>query len=1017
LGIFCCPATLLSQATEARFQRLTIEQGLPNGELYDMVQDEDGFMWMGTSDGICRYDGYTVMPLSSFTQRPQTAAKLNRRPLFLCRDAKKRWWTGSDWDGISVYDPALDSIRTIKKGAGGLCSNDISCLFSDAQQRVWIGTFDGLRVYDTRTESFLPSTSLDFTVFDGCKINALERDTAGNIWVATNNRGLWRFAPEQVHPVLVWPTNKNPKRLEISALDLDAEGKLWFATPTEVWLWTGNTAQSMFKKNIDQQGRDFSIVDLKNDRKGQIWLGTFQSGAWVIDKISGQITIFQHETGNPFSLLNNQIRRITIDDSGNIWCSCYGEGVCILPASYRYFRQFRRPVDIKAANNSVRAVAVAANGTVYAALPDALLIVPPPYRQSEYRSLRQLGIKGPLYRVAADRQKGCWLAAGSGIWHINTAHDTKAKIVYPLPTANEYRFFALKMLGDSALCFSGNPNKDQTSNHISVFHLKKRTLHTENINIAESRNEAMSLAPSMHDKAGIWAGTYQGLMWIETGKPAKSFSHFPGYYENGGNAVETVWDDGQQVWWGRADGGGLNVRRHRDGVYNFFLKAQGLPESSVTAIVPDDHNRLWIGTYWGLSTFPKPADISAISALQTSNYNEPDGIGGNNIHCGAAAAGGAHLFFGTGAGLTHVRAADFGNLPQTQLVFTQLRLFNYAVRPGDSTKILRKDLNQTRYIQLNPTQNFFTLAFSALNFYEPQQNTYHYRLLGLNEDWVNNGSRNEVSFAGLRPGRYTLEVKAKGKNGLWSDLHAMEIEVLPPLWQRWQFIASLFFCGAALGFAVYRWRIRQIMQVQQVRQGIAADLHDDIGSALTNIEIMGLLGQKTTQQPEANHSVFEKIMEEARRSKEALQVIVWSLNDENDKMEQLSAKMRRMAAEILEPLGITVRVDFPENENQRLNMPADQRRDILLAYREALTNICKHAKATAVEIMLRPQDKKFLLTIQDNGKGLPEVATTYTGNGLRNIQQRVLKWQGHFQAENRPEGGLLLKMEWGVGGG
>lgn len=1000
---------------EARFQRLTIEQGLPNGELFGMVQDGEGFMWLGTADGFCRYDGYSVMPLSSLTGSPQTAERLNHRPLFVCRDAKKRWWTGSDWDGVSVYDPMLDSIRSIKKGADGLCGNDITCLLSDAQGRVWIGTFAGLSVYDTQTEGFLKPTAQALHLFDACKINDFEQDGLGRVWVATSERGLWCFEPGQSFPVQVWPkasNQKNDKTLAtIKALDVDGEGNLWFATENGLWflgVQKGAQVKQVFRMEMEARVANFNILDIKNDQNGRIWIGTFQFGAFVIDKNSGQIASFKQEAGNPFSLLSNQIMRIALDGSGNIWFSCRGEGVCILPASYGRFRQFRPSPDPQT-NANVHSMATSANGTVYAALPDALMILQTPYRKAAYSTLESLGIGGPLYRVAASKRGDCWLATGSGIWQLASATARRATKVWD----GAFNFMSFQVLGDTALWFGGYSEGIENSNQVSVFHLKKRTLRTESIKGPHPRNEAMSLAPAMNN-AGIWVGTYQGLMWVQAGQPTKMIGFFPGYNGKGGHAVETVWDDGQQVWWGRADGGGLNVFRRRDGAYNFFLKAHGLPESSVTAILPDSRNRLWVGTYWGLSCFPKPADISLKTILQTSNYNEADGTGGNTIHCGVAASGGDHLFFGTNGGLIVVRTADFGDLPETKLVFTQLRLFGRLVRPGDSTGVLQNDLQHTQRIVLNYKQNFFTLAFSALNFYEPLQNTYHYRLRGLSDDWVNNENSNEVSFAGLRPGRYALEVRAKGKNGLWSTVRTVEITVTPPFWQHHFFITGLFLFFGALGFAFYRWRVGQLMQVERVRQGIAADLHDDIGSALNNIEILGLLGQKTVQQTEKSHSAFEKIIEEARRSKEALQVIVWSLNDENDQVEQLSTKMRRMAAEILEPLGIRVGFDLPDGENFRLNMPPDQRRDLLLAYREALTNICKHAGANEVEIALLLKEKRLLVEIRDNGTGLPANNNTQHGNGLRNMRQRLQKWNGHFRAENRTGGGLSLTMEWAL---
>lgn len=230
----------------------------------------------------------------------------------------------------------------------------------------------------------------------------------------------------------------------------------------------------------------------------------------------------------------------------------------------------------------------------------------------------------------------------------------------------------------------------------------------------------------------------------------------------------------------------------------------------------------------------------------------------------------------------------------------------------------------------------------------------------------------------------------------------MEIRVRPPFWQTWWFIALCILSLAGLLYAFYRYRISQLMKVQQIRHRIATDLHDDIGSALTNISLLSELSRKSLTKGNDAGTFLDRISEEVQSSGQALDDIVWSINTNNDTLEQMVARMRRYAAEIFD--GADIRYEFDmsiPSTQRRLNM--EQRRDCFLAFKEILNNIYKHARALNVRIRLTMEGSSFRIEVSDDGKGFDTRAVTQR-NGLKNIRLRVDKWRGAARIESSASG-------------
>jgi signal transduction histidine kinase len=303
--------------------------------------------------------------------------------------------------------------------------------------------------------------------------------------------------------------------------------------------------------------------------------------------------------------------------------------------------------------------------------------------------------------------------------------------------------------------------------------------------------------------------------------------------------------------------------------------------------------------------------------------------------------------------------------------------------------------------------------FAALDFVSPRRFNYYYQLTGHDANWIDAGNRNYVAYTNLPPGRYVFKVKAAQQLRDNSPVTMLTIIIDPPFWRTAWFVILCTLLLAGLLYTIYRYRINQLLRLQQVRDRIATDLHDDIGTTLTNISILSELSKKKLLQKEDAGTFLDRIAEEVHNSSQALDDIVWSINTKNDTLEQTVARMRRYAAEIFDAANITYSLQLDEQfERYKLNM--EQRRDCFLIFKEAINNIYKHANAKHVQIKIWIEKSRLHMTIQDDGKGF-DITTVTHRNGIKNIRNRIEKWNGKITLLSVPGQGTVTRVHFPLG--
>ena len=322
------------------------------------------------------------------------------------------------------------------------------------------------------------------------------------------------------------------------------------------------------------------------------------------------------------------------------------------------------------------------------------------------------------------------------------------------------------------------------------------------------------------------------------------------------------------------------------------------------------------------------------------------------------------------------------------------------------------DVGETdiRGLELAPAQNHIQIDFSGLAFGAGEALQYQYKLDGADNDWQALTALRTVNYANLAPGAYRFVVRAINAEGLFSPSPAtVEFRVLAPVWQQWWFIAIAALAVGVAVYAVYRYRVSQLVELERVRTRIASDLHDDIGANLTRIAILSEVAHSQLHDDKASiETPLSSIAQISRESVASMGDIVWAINPNRDHLIDLVQRMRRLASEIFAGRKIEFEFRAPESEDG-LKLGADVRRDVFLIFKEAVNNAARHSGCSHVDIELLVEWSRIVLTVRDDGRGFDTEAST-EGNGLISMKRRAASLGGELELRSTEGKGSVITL-------
>lgn len=490
------------------------------------------------------------------------------------------------------------------------------------------------------------------------------------------------------------------------------------------------------------------------------------------------------------------------------------------------------------------------------------------------------------------------------------------------------------------------------------------------------------------------------------------------------------------LWIGTADHG---LSRLKQGRFARISLAEGLPNATITQIVDDRAGHLWLGSHRGILRVSR-TDLNRCAdgesrTVNCLSYGRAEGLASQTcsggFQPGARMATDGKLWFPTAKGIAIIDPADV----TTNAVVPPVVIEEFMVdgRPMPALSAVTSAENTATWLTVPAGKQRFEFHYTGLSFVAPDRVRFKYRLEGLEEEWIEAGSRRIVNYTHLAPGTYAFRVQACNNDAVWNETGAaLGFVVLPYFWQTWWFQVAAVVAGAsAVGggvLSVVRRRVRRKLEqleqqraVERERARIARDIHDDLGSSLTRITMLS----QTMRQEFAGDSpgalAAAQVNTTSRELTRAMDEIVWAVNPKHDTLDSLATYLGGFAQDFVEAAGIRCRLDVPLQLPPWV-LPAELRHNVFLALKEALHNVVKHAGATEVEISLELAPAGFRLTVSDNGRGFdprrprqnstePNEAVRWTGgNGLPNMKRRLEEIGGRCEWETAPGHGTKVRL-------
>ncbi|GAA0893672.1 hypothetical protein GCM10009122_33510 [Fulvivirga kasyanovii] len=825
--VFCllCHSSF-AQINNIRFERLTIDDGLSQNTVMSITQDDQGFLWVATQDGLNRFDGYDFKTYSNNLNQSNTL--LHNYTTEVLNYGQNKLLV-STIVGLDLFDITKDNFTHFRpgEGPGQLSSHDVNCLFIDRAGTLWIGTADGLDQVDTvggQVKHFRHYAN-DPSSLSNNTITVIFEDHDKNLWVGTEN-GLNRYSREKGTFQRYYHTN-DPVSLSsnhITSIYEDKQGRLWVGTQKGLNLYD-QKSDGFELFSTDARGTTLSdsrITAIFQDSKDDLWIGT-RNGLNKLTEVDGQLVISQYkrDEGDLTSLSNNWITAIFEDRSNVLWVGTYFGGLnkFDLYASKFKMMEYKENDPNSLSSNIVRSIVKDREGNIWVGANPGLNKVD----RETGEVTRFFGsstdvntMNGNVVRsLCFDDENKLWIGTSDGglSWYDPETGQFN-RFVYDPEDPYSFKAFDVRLLfcDSEGTMWIG-------SNGEGLFRYEKETGRFINYRPDSVSNNSISslevnYAMAEDHDGNLWIGTWNGL-----NRYNKATGQWKHYYYNlnnpeslSDNYVKSVMIDHNNTLWAATAGRGLNklIDEEKE-IFEHYTVNEGLANDHTYGVLEDDNHYIWVSTNKGLSR------LNPITGT-FRNYDRNDGLQGNEFNTGAFyKAPDGEMFFGGLNGLNYFRpeeVSDSETLPQVAI--TNIRLFNKSVGLRDSSSglYLKRHIQFEDSIELSFDKNSIAFEFAALHFSNPSKNQYAYILEGFDKEWIyTKGNMRFASYTNVPPGEYTFKVKASNHDGIWRmEPATLTVIITPPYWQTWWFklLSGAFLVGLII--IVHRYRVYNIKE-------------------------------------------------------------------------------------------------------------------------------------------------------------------------------------------------------------
>ncbi|WP_338873788.1 two-component regulator propeller domain-containing protein [Spirosoma sp. SC4-14] len=780
------------------FEHLSVKDGLSNNSVNCILQDREGFMWFGTNDGLNKYDGYAFTALKPDPGNPMHSFRNNQISGF-CEGNNNHLWVAT-----------LGGLHDVDKRTGQVTPHMIRArnadrwnyqhsVYEDSQQVLWISTLGGLARYEPQHHQFTlyPVPQPEAT------IKTVFEDPQHRLWVATY-QGLYLFDRETgrftLVPALVPTGASQPTFI---AFYLDKQQVLWLATATAGYglfrLDLRRSPWHLEPYNPNRQINPFTFLNsVHGDAQGILWLAT-TTGLQRIDPASNLVYTYRPDPDALKSISSNTAQTVYHDRAGTLWVGT-DNGIDRQAVNNKPFMTYQVLPNKGTANlteNKVVALLPDNKGRFW--ISNGYSVYRPVVGSNHLQAIppETLGSAGSFKNytqaLTSDGSGGVWLGTTTGLYHFNqiTGQFTN----YPSEVPVEY----ISRTTTGNICIAGYV---PPSSGIAVFNP-----YSHRYQYNKYRPNDPNGIPDQYihgllisRKGDMWVPfRKQGIGLLKAGQ--RRFVQYTAGVKSGltSNDIQTVYEDAAGTIWVGTNQGGVNRYDARTDRFSAITTRNGLASNNIAAIIGDNSGHIWISTDNGLSRYnPHTHAIR--------NYQTTSGLPSNDFIRNAVYKQKERLYFGSLNGVVYFNPDSIRDDTRPFPVYiTSLKVL-------DQSRILTDSV-----IALNYDENFLSLSFSALSYTYPEQNQYAYQLIGVDKNWVQNGSRHVANYTNLSPGYYTFRVKASNSDGIWNEKGtAIQLIIYPPWWATWWAYCIYTILAAGAIWAYMRFYTNRIRQQQEL---------------------------------------------------------------------------------------------------------------------------------------------------------------------------------------------------------
>ena len=1002
-----------AQPSTLYFRNLNTGNGLSQNKINCIIQDKRGFTWIGTDDGLNRYDGHRFQV---FRHDPSNSATLSGNMITdLLEDKNEILWIATADGGLSRYDyrlPPDKQFQQFKHSPSDSTSipvNIINALLEDASGDLWLATSgNGVLRFNKEKKTFSePIRRKSRTCLD------LAIDHKGIIWAGKQGGGLTKIDPATMkyeEDERYFDVYAKLPHMTVSSLFRDSKNNMWMGSWDKVVYRVDPATQreDVFRKTEDP----FSFpeddpLSFAEDKNEHIWIGGKYNGLYFYHPATGKFFNYRHDPSKEGSLAGNQVNCIFIDGSGIVWLGTNG-GISIYDPVQQKFAQTFLPI-IDNNRQTIYDFHTDENNNVLIGTSEGLYV-----RNATDRSLRHFPLTYKNEKLAVTK----FFRNRDGVLYIGTQVSVfrlnKDFSVAPLPNTDKdvvmNHIIESRVVSMTADTIDGHPVLlvSPYGHYLAYydFVLQQWVSRQDSIRqIIKKFNIRDNLIREFFktSNGNIWmATTKSGLgEWARHSSPVvRYYNNIPGNDSSiSNNHIFDIREDKKGNLWVSTYGGGLHYFNVDTKQFQHITASHNLAEGMQV----DDSGNVWMIANGNLDRYD-PYHKS-YSTFELPDLEKSGGVRGYICRD----ANGKMYIAGSGYFIvfdpTQVR--DLRTTPPVH--FTDFKIFNDSY----SHLLFEKEIN------LKYNENFFTVEYAAPGYHAGYPVQYSHQLVGVDHNWVDDGTKSAVNYTNLDAGEYMFKIRATIKPGVWeNEISSVLIRIKPPWWRTWWFFSMAAVFIALVIYFMYRYRINELLKRQAIRNKIAQDLHDNVGSTLSSISVYSQVAKIYQQQQklEPLQDTLEKISATSSEMISEMNDIVWAINPRNDNMETILQRMESFARPLLASQEVKFHFSYvPGIQHQHLEMA--KRKNFYLIFKEAINNALKYSGCKNLWVDISLHHHQLELLVKDDGKGFDvkkiRSMNTLSGNGVRNMEMRAKEMKGSWSIVSS-DSGTIVKLAFPI---